>query len=189
MSRLGMGAFGAELPTDRAPGFAPELRWRLFLGSAPAFSASTNPSFAHSRRGRRHLSTRYAVRTGVGAGRRSRRSAPIPREPPRMRGSVCRSAFQPYRDLTASPPGYRLGSLGVPANLLLSPATLTVLVASRIAARLGLARTAAWLDRHRPFFDTAVAREVSWLVTTELLQLPCAQPHRTYTEDALADAI
>ena len=79
--------------------------------------------------------------------------------------------------------------LRVPANLLLSPATLAVSLASRIAARLGLARTAAWLDRYRPFFVTAVAREVSWLVTRELLQLPCAQPGRTYTEDALADAI
>ena len=48
---------------------------------------------------------------------------------------------------------------------------------------------ATWLDRHRPFSDTAVAREVSWLVTTELLQFPCAQPHRTSTEDALAEAI
>ena len=54
---------------------------------------------------------------------------------------------------------------------------------------LGLARTAAWLNRYRPFCDTAVAREVSWLVTTELLQLPYAQPRRTYTVDALADAI
>jgi hypothetical protein len=79
--------------------------------------------------------------------------------------------------------------LRVPANLLLSPAALAVSVTSWIASRLGLAPTAAWLDRHRPFFDTAVAREVSWLVTTELLQLPCAQPRRTYTEDALADAI
>jgi hypothetical protein len=39
--------------------------------------------------------------------------------------------------------------LRVPANLLLSPATLAVSVASRIAARLGLARTAAWLDEQR----------------------------------------
>jgi hypothetical protein len=79
--------------------------------------------------------------------------------------------------------------LRVPANLLLSPATLAFSVASRIAARLELASTAVWLNRHRPYSDTAVAREVSWLVTTELLQLPCAQPRRTYTEDALADAI
>jgi hypothetical protein len=50
----------------------------------------------------------------VGAGRRSRHSAPIPREPPRMRRCVCRSAFQPYRDLAASPPGDRLGSLAGP---------------------------------------------------------------------------
>jgi len=79
--------------------------------------------------------------------------------------------------------------LRVPTNLLLSPVTLAASVASRIAARLGLARTAAWLDRHRPYSDTAVAREVSWLVMTELLQLPCTQPHRTYAEDALAEAI
>jgi hypothetical protein len=79
--------------------------------------------------------------------------------------------------------------LRVPANLLLSPATLAASVASRIAARLGLARTAAWLGRHRPYFNTALAREVSWLVMTELLQLPYAQPRRTSTKDALADAI
>jgi hypothetical protein len=79
--------------------------------------------------------------------------------------------------------------LRVPANLLLSPVTLAVSVASRIVARLGFARMATWLDRHRPYSDTAVAREVSWLVMTELLQLPCAQPHRTSTEDGLADAI
>jgi len=171
----------------------PDLRRRRaggpFQGSVAAFSASTNPSIAHSPGAAcAYLLGMQSEREWARAGR-LRRSAPIPREPPRMRGSVCRSAFQPYRNLAASPPGYRLGSLGVPANLLLSPATLTVLVASRIAARLGLARTAAWLDRHRPFFDTAVAREVSWLVTTELLQLPCAQPRRTYAEDALADAI
>src|SRR5262249_49691010 len=51
--------------------------------------------------------------------------------------------------------------LRVPANLLLSPVTLAVWVVPRIAARLGFARTAAWLERHRPFPDTAVAREVS----------------------------
>jgi len=79
--------------------------------------------------------------------------------------------------------------LRVPANLLLSPVTLAVSVTSRITDRVGFARTAGWLDRHRPFFDTAVAREVTWLITTELLQLPCAQPRRTYTGDALADAI
>jgi hypothetical protein len=50
----------------------------------------------------------------VGAGRRSRHSAPIPRKPPRIRGSVCRSAFQPYRDFATSPPRDRLGSLAGP---------------------------------------------------------------------------
>ena len=187
-----MGAFGAELPTDRAPGFAPELRWRLFPGSVPAFSASTNPSFAQSR-------TRAGAAGAYLLGMQSERewARAVVRDIARRYLASRRECVDPFVDQHFSLTGtLRLHRraigwdlLRVPANLLLSPATLAVSVASRIAARLGLARTAAWLDRHRPFFDTAVAREVSWLVTTELLQLPCAQPRRTYTEDALADAI
>jgi hypothetical protein len=74
--------------------------------------------------------------------------------------------------------------LRVPANLLLSPVTLAVSVASRITARLGSARTAS-----AALSNTAVAREVSRLITTELLQLPSARSGRGYTEDALADVI
>jgi len=32
-----MGSFGAELPTDRTPGFAPELRWGPFPGFNAGF--------------------------------------------------------------------------------------------------------------------------------------------------------
>ena len=62
--------------------------------------------------------------------------------------------------------------LRVPANLLLAPAALGVAVLDRLAARAGFLRTAAWLGRHRPLLETAMAREISWLVTTELLELP-----------------
>ncbi|MGE5269728.1 MAG: DUF6635 family protein [Thiohalocapsa sp.] len=79
--------------------------------------------------------------------------------------------------------------LRVPLNLLLAPAALAFAVAGRLAARAGLARTAVWLAAHRPIFETAMAREVAWLVTTELLELPCAQPSRAHTRDALAEAI
>ena len=77
----------------------------------------------------------------------------------------------------------------MPANLLLAPAALGAAVARRIAARAGLVRVAAWLGRRRLMVETAMTREISWLVTTELLQLPCAQAGRASGHDALAAAI
>jgi hypothetical protein len=79
--------------------------------------------------------------------------------------------------------------LRIPANLYLAPVALGVAVAARIAARLGFGRAAAWLAGCRPIFDTAMAREVRWLVTTELLQLPCIQPGRSRMHDGLAETI
>ena len=156
----------------------------------PAFSASTNPWFARSRAG-----AADAYLLGMQSEREWARA--VVRDIARRYLASRRECVDAFVDRHFSLTGtLRLHRqaigwdlLRVPANLLLSPATLAVSVASRIAARLGLARTAAWLDWHLPFYDTVVAREVSWLVTTELLQLPCVQPRRTYTEDALADAI
>jgi len=147
----------------------------------PALSASTNPSFAQSR-------TRAGAAGTYLLGMQSQRAwaQAVVRDVARRYLASRRECVDAFVDRHFSLTGaLRLHRqaigwdlLRVPANLLLSPVTLAVSVASRIAARLGLARTAAWLDRHRPFFVTAVAREVSWLVTTELLQLPCAQPGR-----------
>jgi len=156
----------------------------------PAFSASTNPWFARSRAG-----AADAYLLGMQSEREWARA--VVRDIARRYLASRRECVDAFVDRHFSLTGtLRLHRqaigwdlLRVPANLLLSPATLAVSVASRIAARLGLARTAAWLDWHRPFYDTVVAREVSWLVTTELLQLPCVQPRRTYTEDSLADII
>src|SRR5215472_7709888 len=160
--------------------------------SLAAVSPSTNPSFAQTRP---RAGAAGAYLLGMESEREWARA--VVRDIARGYLASRRECVGPFVDQHFSLSGtLRLhrraigwDPLRVPANLLLSPATLTVSVASRIAARLGLARAAAWLDRHRPFSDTAVAREVSWLVTTELLQLPCVQPRRTYTEDALADAI
>ena len=163
-----------------------------FRDSVPAFSALTNVSFAQSR-------TRVVAAGAYLLGMQSEQewARAVVRDIARRYLASRRERVDPFVDQHFSITGtLRLHRraigwdlLRVPANLLLSPVTLAVSVVSRIAARTGLARTAAWLDRHRPSFDTAVAREVSWLVTTELLQLPCTQPRRTYTEDALADAI
>jgi len=45
------------------------------------------------------------------------------------------------------------------------------------------------LGRRQVLFETAIGREVSWLVTTEFLQLPCVQPGRSSSHDALAEMI
>lgn len=79
--------------------------------------------------------------------------------------------------------------LRVPANLLLAPVALSVTVLSRITARAGLARLAALLRRDRFVFETAIGREVSWLLTTELLQFPCVQTGRSRSYDALGEMI
>ena len=135
----------------------PDLRRRCaggpFQGSVPAFSKSTSPSFAQSGTRAGLLAPIYLAYSPNGSGRRrSRHSAPISREPPRIRGSFVDQHFSLTGTLRIYRRAIGWDLLRVPANLLLSPATLTVLVASRIAARLGLARTAAWLDGHRPFF-------------------------------------
>jgi len=114
LTRSASGRNRRPAADDRSPGFASALRWRPARGSSASFLSvdkSVVRPIAHSRRGRWRLFTWHAVRTGVGASCCSRHSAPIPREPARMRGSVCRSAFQPCRVLAVLPPGDRLGSL------------------------------------------------------------------------------
>jgi hypothetical protein len=143
----------AAVPTDRPPGFAPELPGGPFQGLVPTFLALTNPSFAHSRRGRRT----YLL--GMQSEREWARA--VVRDTARRYPASRRECVDPFVDrrfsLTGTLQLYRHAIgwdlLQVPANLLLSPATLAVSVASRIAARLGFAHMAAWLDRHRPSFD------------------------------------
>ena len=164
--------------TDHPPGFAAELPGGPFQGLVPALSALTVPS------SRTRAGAIGAHLLGTQSDREWARA--VLRDIARRYLASRRECVDPFVDRHFSLTGtLRLHrrAIGwdlfrVPVNLLLSPVMLVVSVASRIAARLGLARTAAWLDWHRPFFDTAVAREVSWLVTTELLQLPCAQPGR-----------
>jgi hypothetical protein len=80
-------------------------------------------------------------------------------------------------------------ALRVPINLLLAPGGLVMMLLARVAARAGLPQSADWLLRHRPMVETAMGREVEWLVMTELLQLPCEQAGRSHLHDALGEAI
>ncbi len=79
-----------------------------------------------------------------------------------------------------------------PLNLTLAGPQLLMQLGAKAAGRLGAERVAAVL--RRPIvLRTAVAREIEWLVHTELLELPFTQPFakrgRESRHDALSDAI
>ncbi len=78
--------------------------------------------------------------------------------------------------------------LKAPLNLSLSVPQIALHMAAATARKLGAPATAARLHRSL-ILRTAVARQVEWLIQTDLLELPYAQPHRQSTRDALADAI
>jgi hypothetical protein len=76
-----------------------------------------------------------------------------------------------------------------PINLFLTVPALAVTLSSRMARRLGWARLSRWLGGRRLLLETALSREIEWLVMTELFELPCAQQGRIATRDALAETI
>ena len=79
--------------------------------------------------------------------------------------------------------------LRAPANLFLAGPALAVKLASRAARQAGYTRMAAWLARRRLLLQTDVAREIEWLVATELLEVPCVRRHRASYRDAIAETI
>jgi hypothetical protein len=79
--------------------------------------------------------------------------------------------------------------LRAPANLFLAGPALAVKLISRAAQQAGCRRIAAWLAGRRVLLETDVAREIEWLVATELLEIPCVRRDRTSYRDAIAEAI
>ncbi len=75
-----------------------------------------------------------------------------------------------------------------PVNLALAGPQLAMQAGGALAGRLGARRVAALLSRPI-LLDTAVAKDVAWLVQTELLALPCRQGPRESRRDALSEAI
>ena len=63
--------------------------------------------------------------------------------------------------------------LRAPANLFLAGPALAVKLMAWAARRAGMERAAAWLAGRRLLLETEVAREIEWLVATELLEIPC----------------
>lgn len=78
--------------------------------------------------------------------------------------------------------------LKAPLNLSLAGPQVAMRLASIVAGRLG-ARGPARRLRRSILLETAVAREVTWLIHTELLELPFRQGRRVATHDALAASI
>ena len=76
-----------------------------------------------------------------------------------------------------------------PANLFLAGPALIVSLASLAAQKAGAPRLAAWLARRRILLETEVAREIEWLVATELLEVPCKRPSHASYRDAIAEVI
>lgn len=77
----------------------------------------------------------------------------------------------------------------VPANILWAAPYLLSRGTATVFRRLGWQRASALLGSLPPGFATAVAREVEWLLYTELLELPVAQEGRTSGRDALLESI
>lgn len=76
-----------------------------------------------------------------------------------------------------------------PANVLLMAPYLAMQLGSAGLRRLGARDAARWLRTRTPFLDTDIARELSWLLHAELLELPYDDGRRRCERDALAEAI
>jgi uncharacterized protein DUF6635 len=79
--------------------------------------------------------------------------------------------------------------LRAPANLFLAGPALAVKLAAWTARRGGMQRVAAWLANRRLLLETEVAREIEWLVASELLEIPCRRRDRVSYRDAIAETI
>ncbi len=75
-----------------------------------------------------------------------------------------------------------------PLNLSLAAPQIGLKLGAMAARRLGAARAAKVMSRSI-LLETAVGRELAWLLHTELLELPFQQGERVATRDALAETI
>lgn len=76
-----------------------------------------------------------------------------------------------------------------PANIALAVPAVGASATALALRRLGLGSLAAWIEARRFLIETDVAREISWLIHAELLQMPCRQDGRESHYDGLAAEI
>ena len=111
--------------------------------------------------------------------------------------SGCHARVDAFVDANFSP----IGALGLhrhaigldlvraPANVALALPYVAVQAAAALLGAVGARTLSARLQRRRILLDTAVARELSWRLQTDLLALPSAEDGRRSDRDALAEAI
>jgi hypothetical protein len=75
-----------------------------------------------------------------------------------------------------------------PLNLSLAAPQLALQVGAKAAGAVGAARAQKMLKRSI-LLETAVSREIEWLIHTELLEVPILQKRRQSRHDALSEAI
>ena len=76
-----------------------------------------------------------------------------------------------------------------PVNVVLAVPQVLLLLGSALARWVRWKRAADWLANRQILLATDVAREIDWLVYTELLRLPYRQGPRESTRDALAELV
>jgi hypothetical protein len=76
-----------------------------------------------------------------------------------------------------------------PVNLVMSAPTAALKAAALVGRKTGRHRAARWLETRDLFLDTDLGRHITWLIQTELLELPYAQGGRTSRRDAFAEAM
>lgn len=77
----------------------------------------------------------------------------------------------------------------MPVNLALAVPVLGARTGAALLRRMGAHTAADRIGNGSWFLQTEVAREVDWLVHTELLALPCARDGRRAERDAFAEAV
>jgi hypothetical protein len=79
--------------------------------------------------------------------------------------------------------------LRAPLNILLAVPHIAIKLAAAAARALHARRISGYLASRQILLDTAVGREIEWLILTELLELPFRQEDRMSCRDALAETI
>src|SRR3954451_3814405 len=77
--------------------------------------------------------------------------------------------------------------LRVPTNILLAIPNIALQLSALGAQDTGARQAAAFLRRRRVLLETAVGRELEWLMMTELLELPYEQGEQVSSKDVLAE--
>src|SRR5262249_59390868 len=72
-----------------------------------------------------------------------------------------------------------------PLNIVLAVPYIGIKLTAGITRTLGAKRVSRYLASRRILLETAVGREIEWLILTELLELPFRQGHRIAREEAL----